>query len=70
MLSWCAMNAKATPDPTGARKFDKAKSTGRIDDLQTLTMALGVANRHEAEPDWTPMCEVVKPKTQRSIYAH
>ena len=59
VLSWCALNAKATPDPTGARKFDKVKSTGRIDGLQALTMALGVASRHEAEPEWSPMCEAV-----------
>jgi phage terminase large subunit-like protein len=27
-------------DPAGARKFDKAKSTGRIDALVALAMAL------------------------------
>lgn len=59
VLAWCAMNAKTTLDPTGARKFDKMKSTGRIDGLQTLTMALGVASRHEAAPVWEPMVEVV-----------
>lgn len=59
VLSWCAMNAKTTPDPTGARKFDKLKSTGRIDGLQALAMALGVANRHEAEPVWEPMIEAL-----------
>ncbi|MEH3145199.1 MAG: hypothetical protein PGN34_07580 [Methylobacterium frigidaeris] len=57
VLSWCAMNAKAVPDPTGARKLDKTRSTGWIDGLQVLTMALGVANRHETEPEWLPMCE-------------
>lgn len=58
VLSWCAMNAKAVPDPTGARKFDKAKSTGRIDGLQALTMALGVATRMEIEPENEPLFEV------------
>ena len=28
---------------------------GRIDPLVALTMALGVATRHEAQPAWTPM---------------
>ncbi len=59
VLAWCALNAKMVPDPTGARKFDKSKSTGRIDGLQALAMALGVAHRHEAEPVWEPFVEVV-----------
>ena len=59
VLTWCAGNAKTVPDPAGNRKFDKKKSTGRIDGLQALAMALGAANRHEAEPEWSPMVEVV-----------
>lgn len=59
VLTWCAGNAKTVPDPAGNRKFDKKRSTGRIDGLQALTMALGVASRTEAEPVWTPLCDVV-----------
>jgi phage terminase large subunit-like protein len=45
LLTWCAANAVVTKDPTGARKLDKAKATGRIDGLQALAMAMGVASR-------------------------
>ena len=47
LLTWCAANAVVTKDPTGARKLDKAKATGRIDGLQALAMAMGVASRAE-----------------------
>ena len=30
VLQWCAANAVVTRDPAGGRKFDKAKSSGRI----------------------------------------
>lgn len=43
VLTWCASNAKATSDAAGNRKLDKSKSTGRIDGLVALTMALGRA---------------------------
>lgn len=59
VLTWCAGNAKTTPDPAGNRKLDKKKSTGRIDGLVALAMALGAAHRHAAAPAWEPMCEVV-----------
>lgn len=58
VLSMCAANTKATTDPAGNRKLDKAKSTGRIDGIQALAMALSVATRHEAAPEWSPMVEV------------
>ena len=45
LLTWCAANAVVTKDPTGARKLDKAKATGRIDGLQALAMAMGAASR-------------------------
>lgn len=45
LLTWCAANAVVTRDPSGARKLDKAKATGRIDGLQALAMAMGVASR-------------------------
>lgn len=47
VLAMCAANAVVTKDPTGARKLDKARATGRIDGLQALAMAIGVAARAE-----------------------
>ena len=43
VLNMCASNAVATRDPAGNRKIDKAKSTGRIDGIVALAMALGRA---------------------------
>lgn len=43
VLSMCAANAVITKDPTGARKLDKSRATGRIDGLQAMAMAFGVA---------------------------
>ena len=45
VLTMCAANAVVTKDPSGGRKLDKAKATGRIDGLQALAMAMGVASR-------------------------
>ena len=41
ILTWCAANAIAVADPAGNRKLDKVKSTGRIDGLVALVMAIG-----------------------------
>ena len=38
----CAANAITVNDPAGNRKFTKQKSTGRIDGMQALAMAIGV----------------------------
>ena len=43
VLSMCAANAVVTRDPTGARKLDKSRSTGRIDGLVALAMACSVS---------------------------
>ena len=43
VLSMCAATAIVTKDPAGNRKLDKSKSTGRIDGVVALTMAMGVA---------------------------
>jgi phage terminase large subunit-like protein len=59
VLRWCVSNAKTTADAAGNRKLDKSKSTGRIDALAALVMALGLAARHEAQEPWSPMLEVV-----------
>ena len=45
VLTMCAANAVVTKDPTGARKLDKARATGRIDGMQALAMAMGAASR-------------------------
>lgn len=47
LLNMCAANAVAVRDPAGNRKLDKAKSTGRIDGLVALAMALGAASHGE-----------------------
>ncbi len=43
VLTMCAANAVVTKDPTGARKLDKSRATGRIDGMQALAMAIGAA---------------------------
>lgn len=43
VLTMCAANAVIERDPAGNRKLTKAKSTGRIDGLQALAMAMGAA---------------------------
>ena len=50
VLMMAAGNAKVELDSAGNRKLSKKRSTGRIDPLVALTMALGVASRHEAAP--------------------
>lgn len=47
VLTMCAANATVSKDPTGARKLDKSRATGRIDGIQALAMAMGVAARNE-----------------------
>jgi phage terminase large subunit-like protein len=59
VLTMAASNAKIETDAAGNRKLSKKKSTGRIDPLVSLAMALGVAVRHEVEEEWTPFLAVV-----------
>lgn len=40
VLTWCAANAVAEEDPAGNQKLTKKKSTGRIDGIVALAMAL------------------------------
>jgi phage terminase large subunit-like protein len=54
VLNMCAANAVVTLDPSGNRKLDKSKATGRIDGLVALAMAINVANRFE--PEDMPSC--------------
>lgn len=42
VLIMCMSNVRIVKDPTGARKMDKRKSTGRIDGAVALAMAFGV----------------------------
>lgn len=42
ILEMCAHNATVLSDPAGNRKFIKGKSTGRIDGMVALAMAVGV----------------------------
>lgn len=42
VLTMCAANAVVKTDDAGNRKFTKAKSTGRIDGMVALAMAVGV----------------------------
>lgn len=50
VLSMCAANAVVKTDPAGNRKLDKQKSTGRIDGMVALAMAVGVATSGETSP--------------------
>lgn len=49
VLAMCAGKAVVIKDPAGNRKLDKAKSTGRIDGMVALTMAIGIAATEPAE---------------------
>jgi phage terminase large subunit-like protein len=59
VLTMAAGNAKVETDAAANRKLSKKRSTGRIDPLVALAMALGLAVRHEAPEAWVPMLEVV-----------
>jgi phage terminase large subunit-like protein len=47
VLAMCAGNAKVMTDPAGSRKFTKTKSTGRIDGMVALAMAVDALARYE-----------------------
>jgi phage terminase large subunit-like protein len=48
VLTWCAANAVAERNAAGERKLEKAKSTGRIDGIVALVMAMRVALTYSA----------------------
>lgn len=50
VLNMCSHNARVLADGANNRKFEKAKSTGRIDGLVALAMAFGVASREVQKP--------------------
>lgn len=49
LLTMAAANATTLQDPAGNRKLDKSRRTGRIDPLQAMAQAMGLAARMEAE---------------------
>ena len=48
VLQMAASNAIVVRDPSGERKLDKSKATGRIDPMVAMAMAFGAA-AHDAE---------------------
>ena len=50
VLTWCASNVRIQSDPAGNRKPDKLRSTGRIDGVVALAMALNGATTQDS-PD-------------------
>ena len=55
VLSMCAGNARVETDAAGSRKFTKKKSTGRIDGMVSLAMAVAAwcENRVKEENAWS-----------------
>lgn len=52
VMTMCAANAVVEKNAAGDRKLNKAKSTGRIDGMVALVMAMGVASMaNDAAPD-------------------
>jgi phage terminase large subunit-like protein len=52
VLTMCAANAIVIKDPSGNRKLDKSKSTGRIDGMVALAMAFhAIGSDSETEGD-------------------
>lgn len=51
VLTWCAANAVYREDPSGNRKPDKRRSTGRIDGIVALIMATALTIGHEANDE-------------------
>ena len=49
LLTWCAANTVPEQDAAGNMKANKAKSTGRIDGMVALIMAMGVASKAAPE---------------------
>jgi phage terminase large subunit-like protein len=52
VLRWNFSNAVVDVDPTGARKLNKRRARARIDGLQALAMAVGIAGREPAPPTY------------------
>jgi phage terminase large subunit-like protein len=52
VLTWCMDNVRLLRDAAGNRKFDKKNSTGRIDGVVALAMALNLAASQNVAPDY------------------
>jgi phage terminase large subunit-like protein len=52
VLTMCAANAAILTDDTGNKKFTKRKSTGRIDALVALAMAVSVMPPDNPKPQY------------------
>ena len=61
VLTMCNSNSMVSADPAGNRKLNKLKSTGRIDGMIALLMALStaVADREEDERSYLEDSEMV-----------
>ena len=59
VLRASASHAVVVRDAAGNRKLAKDRSTGRIDGLVALTMALGTSARFEADPAFDVLSMVV-----------
>lgn len=59
VLTWCASNAVAERNAAGERKLEKSKSTGRIDGIVALAMAMRVALTYSAPAEEFAMGRVV-----------
>lgn len=53
VMNMCAANAVVQSDPAGNKKLTKAKSSGRIDGMISLVMAIAMASTYEDEPIMT-----------------
>lgn len=51
VLTMCAANAVVVKDPSGNRKLDKSKITGRIDGMVALAMAFGSMTKEAQEEE-------------------
>lgn len=51
VLTMCAANAVINKDPSGNRKLDKSKATGRIDGMVALAMAFFAAQEQELDDE-------------------
>jgi phage terminase large subunit-like protein len=54
VLRWNSSSAVVRSDETGNRKWDKRKSTGRIDGIVTSAMSAGLALSNIGEEDTIP----------------
>lgn len=59
VTTWCAACTVVTEDPTGSRKPDKARSTGRVDGIVAATMAVGATIKTEPSKPKKPTADEI-----------